>query len=104
VSDNDTFGLADKSRRLQQAIAEIEAEVIAEGGAVKVIAGAGGRFHKIDLGWQALQLSAAELGPIVTEALREAEQAVEAKTQSAVKDIIGEQFTAMSDQSERESQ
>jgi DNA-binding protein YbaB len=99
VTENDTFGLADKSTRLQQAITEIEVEVMAEDGAVKVIAGAGGQVRKIDLGWHALQLSASELGPIVTKALRAAEQAVEAKMQSAVKDIIGQQFTSMSDQS-----
>lgn len=104
MPDNDPIDIADKSVRLQQAIAEIEAEVVAEDGAVKVIAGAGGQFRKIDLGWQALQLSAAELGPIITEALRAAEQAVETKTRATVGEFLGEQFTSLSDQSKGRSE
>lgn len=104
MPDNNSRGMTDQAARLQQSIIEIEAEIVAEDGAVKVIAGAGGQVRKIDLGWQALQLSAAELGQIVTEALRASEQAVEAQTQIIVSDILGERFMALSDQSKGRSE
>jgi DNA-binding protein YbaB len=92
VSDNDIHGLADKSHRLQQVITEIEVEVVAENGAIRVFARAGGQLEKIDLGLQAFDFSAAELGPIVAETIRAAEQAAESKAQEAVRAALGEQF------------
>lgn len=101
MSDNDSLGFADKSARLQQAITEIEAEVVAEGGAVRVIAGAGGQIHKIDLGLQVFELSAAELGPIVAETVRAAERAVDSKAQEAARAILGGQFIRAADQNSK---
>lgn len=103
MSDNDPLGLADKSARLQRAITEIEAEVVAEGGAVRVIAGPGGQIHKIDLGFQVFELSAAELGPIVAEAVRAAELAVDSKAQEAVRAMLGEQFMRAANQNLKDS-
>ncbi|MFG3339719.1 YbaB/EbfC family nucleoid-associated protein [Glycomyces sp. NPDC048151] len=92
MSDNDIHGLADKSVRLQQVIAAIEVEAVAEDGAIRVLARAGGRLDKIDLGLQAFEFSAAELGPIVAETIRAAERKAESKAQEAVRETLGEQF------------
>jgi DNA-binding protein YbaB len=84
--------LADKTQLLKRAIADIEVEAVAEEGAIRVFARAGGQLDKIDLGLQAFDFSAAELGPIVAETIRNAELAAESKAQEAVRMILGEQF------------
>ena len=103
MPDADPLDIAAKSARLQQTITELEAEAVSEGGAVRVTAGAGGNVREIDLRWQAFDLEAAELGPIVAETVRAAEQAANAKVQSAVGSILGDQIPNLAARAENDS-
>ncbi|MEV3934605.1 YbaB/EbfC family nucleoid-associated protein [Glycomyces sp. NPDC049804] len=101
--NNEPSDLADRSARLQRAITEIEADVVAEDGAIRVIVGAGGRIRKIDLGLQAFEFSAAELGPIVAETIRAAERSVDVKAQEIVRSMLGEQFVRSAAKDEKDN-
>jgi DNA-binding protein YbaB len=66
---------ADMSAKLAQVrllAEEAEAEVVAEDGTVRVVAGPSGQIKEIDLRMSALELSGAELGDIITETIKAA--------------------------------
>lgn len=61
-----------KFARIQRLAAETEAEAVAEGGTVRVVAGPSGQIKEIDVRFNALELSGAELGDAITETIKAA--------------------------------
>ena len=82
-----------RARQVQQMAAQAEAEAVSENGAVRVVAAPGGRPKELDLRQNAFQMSGVELGEMIVETMRAANQKLESEMAAEVNRILGAQLT-----------
>lgn len=78
-----------KVQDVQRLAAEVESEAVSEDGAVRVVAGAAGNIRELDLRMTAFQLSGVELGELIVETIRTADQRVQTELSDQVTRIMG---------------
>ncbi|WP_205326019.1 YbaB/EbfC family nucleoid-associated protein [Glycomyces sp. YM15] len=94
----------DMSARIAEAqrlAVEAEAEVVSETGAVRVVAGPGGRVKELDLRMSAFEISGVELGEIIAETVRAAGSKLEADLTASINDVLGGMFDGAGTEGER---
>jgi DNA-binding protein YbaB len=78
-----------KAGEIQRLAVEARGEAVSEDGTVRVVAGAAGDIKELDLRLSAFELSGVELGEVIVETIKAAEQKVQADLSAEMTRIMG---------------
>ncbi|GAA2171020.1 MULTISPECIES: YbaB/EbfC family nucleoid-associated protein [Glycomyces] len=79
---------------VQQMAAELRAEAVSEGGAVRVVAGPGGEVKEIDLRLNAFEMSGVELGELTAATVKRATADADRRLSEEIRGVVGDVFGA----------
>ncbi|MEV4759554.1 YbaB/EbfC family nucleoid-associated protein [Micromonospora sp. NPDC049559] len=86
----DADGIAERSRRIREAVAEAAVEVTSEDHAVTVVVGPGGAVRDLQLSPRAFHLGGAALGELVVRTIREANTRMGQELAATLAEIMGD--------------
>lgn len=85
----DPHAMTERTRRIQEAIAEASVEVTSDDHAVTVVVGPGGTVRDLHLSTRAFHYGGAELGQVVVATIRAANTRMAEELSAIMADILG---------------